>query len=148
MLKKWTHPGVLILAGFVAMVLFVLIIFLSVDDTDFQMVTDDYFAKEETFQDQLNAEKRTNALGNLFEMKYQNGQLQIQIPSEISMQADSLSLYFYNVSKSADDRLFGMPSNAEGTYVVDCEFVGSYPYYVTLDFHSGDERYFKKIRLN
>lgn len=148
MISKITHPGFLILTGFVAMIIFVLTMFLSVDDSDFQLVTDDYYSKEELFQSQLDAENRATEEGTGLDMKRVKNEVIINIPSELNDITDSLTVYFYNISTTSKDKLTKIPTNEYGVYQIDCSFIGGYPYVVTLDFVAGAERYFKKIRIN
>ncbi len=146
MLRKLTHPGTLILIGFACMIAFVFAIFLSVDTTAFQLVTDNYYEKEQDFQGQLDAEKRARGLGEELQVYMSQDTLHYTLPKNMYTGIDSVHLFFYHVSESKLDRDITIATHHLQTQSMVFPFTLGKNYELSFKFESEGEKYLKKIK--
>jgi len=77
----WGHYIAIALGCFM---IFILTLLFSANDSGHAMVTENYYEKELTFQSEINAEKRANALVNKPEVSMQANGFIISFPEEFS----------------------------------------------------------------
>ncbi len=146
MLKKITHPGMLILIGFVCMILFIMGIFLSVDTDDFQLVTDNYYEKEQYYQEELDALSRAELLGNTLEMKLSGDSLKFSLPESLYLDVDTAFVKFYHVSDSKEDHSYAIATEQSRESSIPCDFVRGKNYEISLSFTADGQKYLRKIK--
>ncbi len=146
MFKKLTHPGTLILIGFIVMIIFIMAIFLSVDTSSYQMVTDNYYEKEQYYQDELDAEERAQSLGNQLVVRMEGDTLIYSLPDEMYPQVDSIDLFFYHISESARDRQVVVPNAGQQSDAIVYDFTKGRNYELSFSFDYEGQRYTRKIK--
>lgn len=98
------------------------------------LVTEDYYAKELKYQDNINANKRTEALSAKVKYKVANGQLVISLPNEFASKEIAGTLLLYCPSDDGKDikKDFTtnnktvttlLPANIKGAYQIQLSWV-------------------------
>ncbi len=146
MFKNLSHPGTIILLGFIAMIVFIMAIFLSVDTTSFQLVTDDYYEKEQDYQAQLDAENRAHALGSELQVRIVGDTLMYRLPADMYEDVDSIRLFFYHISETALDRSDVRATDNLQTDTVVYDFIQGRNYELSFEFEYEGESYLTKIK--
>jgi hypothetical protein len=70
---------------------------------DFDLVTDDYYAKELLFQQQIDAAGRTNALSEKVKSEVKNGRLVVHFPKDFNGKKISGQMQLYYAADKAKD---------------------------------------------
>lgn len=112
---NWGTGIVIGLLLFISFILYLVINMLTDKKFDHDLVTEDYYKKELLFQQEIDAEKRGNALTeNISDRRMENGWL-IEFPENLKLAEISGNLNFYRPSNAKLD--FDIPLNLESNRI-------------------------------
>lgn len=112
---NWGTGIVIGLALFISFILYLVFNMLTDSKFDHDLVTEEYYKKELLFQDEIDAEKRGNALiENISDRRTEKGWL-IEFPENLKFADISGNLHFYRPSKAKLD--FEIPLNLESNRI-------------------------------
>lgn len=126
----------------IAMVLFIVyIMFMVVQamNTDFNLETEDYYAKELKFQDVIDNSANYNALENEINVTVSDKILTIIFPTE---QIDSGIIYLYRPSDTKLDRRFSIEIDSSLTQVIDLSENVTGRYVVEVNWFNEEKEFF------
>lgn len=112
--------------------------------TDFDLVTEDYYAKELVYQEtikKLNNEKNLDI--SFFIKKSENG-VSIEFPKDQAIAGITGTVQFFRSSDKELDKYFQLANNPEGTYFFKAENFQKGIYKVLVDWQSGETSYYKE----
>ena len=113
--------GTGIIIGIVVFVIFTLsmtIIFLS---EDVHLVTDDYYEKTLTYQDEIDKQSRTKALNEEVKINFNGKMIHIQFPSDYQNKNIMGEVHFYRPSDPALDFIIPLQIDKKGSQVIPVE---------------------------
>ncbi|RMG60394.1 MAG: hypothetical protein D6722_20970 [Bacteroidetes bacterium] len=96
---NWGIKIIILYSGFVVMILGFVI---AASMQDFHMVTEDYYAAEQRYEQQVERIRNTRQLAEQPEVQYQDGYVDIRFPEHVS--ADRGQLLLYRPSDAGLDR--------------------------------------------
>jgi len=129
---------------FMSFVVFILFMAYKCFQTDFDLVTEDYYAKELVYQEtiqKLNNEKRLKE--SFFIKKLENG-VSLAFPKDQAIAGIKGTVQFFRPSDKELDKYFELTQNPEGTYFFKSENFQKGIYKVKVDWESGQTSYFKE----
>ena len=116
--SKWTHPGNLILFGFLGMLVFISYLVYKSTQIDFQMTRKDYYEEEFEYNGKMLAEKNALPFKDEFIITRGPDQLMISIPKQLSSNLQEGSINFYCPSDASQDKKIILESSADGHYSI------------------------------
>jgi len=85
---------------------------------EFELVTEDYYAKELAYQEQIDKMKNVKALGKDVVIDVQNGAVVLSFPIEEAKGAISGELLFFRPSDGNLDRQISLSVDSNGTMII------------------------------
>lgn len=147
MIRKLTHGGNVVLAGFAAMILFMATLVYMCTRQRVDMSTDRYYEQELAFQAQINAAANTQEYAPQFSIRTEPGTVVLQLPASLSSKMESGNAVFYCKSDSRMDQQVSLQSNATGEYRISTEqWSGKGKGFVAkIKFTSGGKAFYQEM---
>ena len=138
---NWYHKIMLVLALFVAMMIYFAV--RSVN-TPLELVTDKYYEAEINYQDRINNTDNALALDEQPRVSTKDGYLIVQFPA--SMKDANGTLKFYFAANSAQDKEYPIRLDANGTQQIDISKRHG-AYRIQLSWTHDGKAYFSESKL-
>ena len=141
---NWGTGIVIGMVAFMGFIMFMVITMMTNKEYDHDMVTENYYAKDLVYQNEIDAEKKANSLTSKIKIEKSSEGLHIYFPEELQEKNVSGSIQMYRPSNEKLD--FQIPLQIENSTMLieDSKLVrGSWK--VTIDWEMDGEQYlFKK----
>lgn len=149
LIKFLTHPGNLIILGFVLFAVWMVYFSWKTSQVKFEMAVEgDYYQLEKDFDKRLVAEKRAAALGTNFNFKKDGNKLMLNMPVTVSSNLDAGTIEFFCLSDSKFDTRQSLTKNDNGTYFYERSVVApGHNYIVKVSFNSEGKDYYKEFKM-
>lgn len=144
MTLNWGHKVTL---GFTAFVLFIFFMVYKSMNTDFQLVTKEYYKEELAYQQVIDGTNRANELSNPVLVTQQDNQLQIQLPEEMKGKAISGSIWLYCPVDDKKDRKLVLAVDETGKQVIDAKTILPASYQLKITWKADDLTYYNEQRI-
>lgn len=145
-INKITHPGNLILAGFVLAVIAMSLMVYKVMQQNLSMVTDNYYEKEATFQTQIDAEKNAASFGAEYSLALEGEKLLLKTPASIASNLDSGRVWLYCPSDIKKDRNFVLGKSPDGAYRLDPSSAAG-QFIAKVSMYAAGKSYYKELKI-
>ncbi|SJZ88696.1 FixH family protein [Sediminibacterium ginsengisoli] len=147
MIRKLTHGGNVVLAGFAAMILFMATLVYMCTRQRIDMSTDRYYEQELAFQSQINAAANTQQYAAQFSVRTEPGVVILQLPASLSGEIENANAVFYCKSDSRLDQQVSLQPNAGGEYRISTEkWSGKGKAFVAkIKFNSGGKSFYQEL---
>ena len=129
---------------FLSFVVFMLFMAYKCFQTDFDLVTEDYYAKELVYQETIKKLKNEKNLDVSFFIKKSENGVAIEFPKDQAVAVITGTVQFFRPSYKELDKYFQLANNPEGTYFFKAENFQKGIYKVLVDWQSGETSYFKE----
>jgi hypothetical protein len=127
--------------GFVILSFTMTVIFMS---QDVHLVTDDYYEKTLTYQDEIDKQSRTIALNEEVAIKFDGELVNIIFPSEYLKKNLSGEIYFYRPSNPALDVKVLLQISEEGSQVIPVKRLEKGYWRLKLNWTMDDNSYYNE----
>lgn len=108
-----------ILITFIAFALLMgTLIYMSLQ-TEFELVSKEYYKDELAYQQVIDASDNAKALRTAVNVSQENGSLLLQLPAEMKGKATAGEVYFYCAADSRKDRRFPLQADSNGIQVFE-----------------------------
>jgi nitrogen fixation protein FixH len=134
---NWGAGIAIAYSGFVAMIL-VLVIMSTGEKID--LVTNQYYAQELTFQDKINKTERAKALTNPLKWEITDGEINIRYPEADESETLSGTINLYCPANDKNDRTFNINST-EGSQAISTTQIPDGRYKLQIDWKRGAVTY-------
>lgn len=117
--------------------------------TNFELVSKDYYSEELRYQDKIDGMNNANKISDIIISK-DDEQVFIQLPKEMNGQAVEGQAWFYCVTNASNDRKLPIEANDDGLFVVEKTKLAKANYTVKLTWQVGEAKYHteKSLELN
>lgn len=136
---NWGHYIAIALGCFM---IFILTLLFTAGNSGHAMVTEDYYEKELTFQDEIDAENRANALSEKPELRMQANGFVLVFPEELA-DAEGEVYFMRNNNESQDVRM-PIKLNAKNQMLISSVKLNDGEYEYFLKFKSKNKEYLIK----
>nr|WP_294906110.1 FixH family protein [uncultured Lacibacter sp.] len=144
MTLNWGHKVTL---GFTAFVLFIFFMVYKSMNTDFQLVTKEYYKEELAYQQVIDGTNRANELSNPVLVTQQDNQLQIQLPEEMKGKTISGSIWLYCPVDDKKDRKLVLAVDETGKQVIDAKTILPAGYQLKITWKADDLSYYNEQHI-
>lgn len=141
---NWGTGIVIGMIAFMGFILFMVITMMTNKDYDHDMVTENYYAKDLVYQNEIDAEKKANSLTSKISIEKTTEGLQIYFPAALQEKNVRGTILMYRPSNEKLD--FQIPLKIENSTMLieDAKLVGG-SWKITIDWEMEGEQYlFKK----
>lgn len=141
---NWGTGIVIGMIAFMGFIMFMVITMMTDKEYDHDMVTENYYAKDLVYQNEIDAEKKANSLTSKIKIEKSSEGLHIYFPEELQEKNVSGSIQMYRPSNEKLD--FQIPLQIENSTMLieDSKLVGG-SWKVTIAWEMDGEQYlFKK----
>lgn len=107
----------------------------------------DYYARELSFQDQIDATANAAGLGTLIDYVVRDRSVQIILPKELLSQPISGTVLFLRPSDASKDKTIPLVPGEDGIQMIDPGFIKGV-YKMQLSFKSAGKSYYKEAIIN
>ena len=135
--------GYKITIGFSAFVLLIGFLVYKAMNTEFDLVTKDYYKEELKYQDKLDAIKNANKISEL-EVEVLDGNVVISFPQEVKNLAIDGEAWFYCKTNASKDRKFSLKEIQGGKFSVPTSELQPERYYVKVTYTAGQTNYYSE----
>jgi hypothetical protein len=138
---SWGYRVTIIVLGFVAFMTFMVV---QAFRQDFDLVAEDYYARELKFQDQIDKQTNHNQLNDPISCTVLDEHLILAFPSELSDQTIQGELYFFRPSDAGKDVKMAIATNPGGIQLVDRNLLSQGYYRLQIDYSAGGSKYYSE----
>ena len=136
---NWGHYIAIALGCFM---IFILTLLFTAGDSGHAMVTEDYYEKELTFQDEIDAESNANALKTRPEIRTQANGFVLQFPEELK---DAVGeIYFMRNNNELQDIRLPIKLNAKNEMLISSAKLADGEYEMFLKWKNNEQNYLIK----
>ncbi|ARN71533.1 MULTISPECIES: FixH family protein [Nonlabens] len=140
---NWGTGIVLGMIGFIAFIMFMVITMLTDSDYDHDLVTENYYAKEMAYQDEIDQEKRLESLSKKINGKRTKEGWLIEFPEEINEINSSGTVFLYRPSNQKLDTQFDLKLSGSHLLIPDNKLVDG-RWNITIEWTTKDNDYLYK----
>ncbi len=140
---NWGTGIVLGMIGFIAFIMFMVITMLTDSDYDHDLVTENYYAKEMAYQDEIDQEKRLENLSKKINGKRTKEGWLIEFPEEINEINSSGTVFLYRPSNQKLDTQFDLKLSGSHLLIPDNKLVDG-RWNITIEWTTKDNDYLYK----
>ncbi len=145
--KRVSHPGNILLAGFGLMLLMMgVLVFLSVRQ-DISLVSKQYYEQELIYQQKIDASTNANAYAGAFQVRLQAEQLLLSIPQMLAQHMEAGQAWFYCPANESMDRKITLHASESGQYIFNRSQFPGKGYLLKLSFTASGKSYYKEFNL-
>jgi len=105
------HFGHKIVIGFCAFATLMVVLVYKSFQTDFELVSKNYYQEELVYQDVIDATKNSQQLSNPVLLDQSKARMRVSLPTEMSGKEISGAVYFYCPANGKNDRSFPLQSS-------------------------------------
>jgi hypothetical protein len=145
--KKKSYWGVGIVVFFLTLFIANGIVIIVLLSQDVELVEQDYYEKELTYQDQINKEMNSNELSESLSIEYENNLLTVRLPKGINYQGVEGHIAFYRPSDAAQDFSVPIIPDSSGTQYLNVSRLDKGRWKVTVDWIFGGNEYLDKKEI-
>lgn len=145
MTLNWGHKLTIFICLFAGMIL--LLVYKSTQ-TNFDLVTKEYYKDELKFQEVIDGTKRANSLASKASVTKTAEHLTIQLPAEMRGLAINGSAWFYCAADAKRDIKVPLAVNAEGKQELSGKLLLPGKYTVKLNWTAGNQQYYSETSLD
>jgi hypothetical protein len=138
---SWGYRVTIIVLGFVAFMTFMVV---QAFRQDFDLVAEDYYARELKFQDQIDKQTNHNQLNDPISCTVLDEHLILAFPSELSGQTIQGELYFFRPSDAGKDVKMAIATNPGGVQLIDRSLLSQGYYKLQIDYSAGGSKYYSE----
>lgn len=136
------HWGTGITIFFISFVAFMLFMAYKSYQTDFDLVTEDYYAQELLFQNVIDKKKNAELLPETFKIKKSDKGILVQFSDELSEKGIQGKIHFFRSSNKELDKIFELQPNSDGAYFFQAQHFVAGPYKVIVDWQTAEIPYY------
>lgn len=108
------------------------------------LVTEEYYAEELVYQQQIDKKINADNLENPLTIKQEKNQLRIQFPTEIALNGVEGTLFFYKPDDKKKDNLLNIAAEKNGLQLIDVtDFAKGY-YQLKIEWQSNGISYYQE----
>lgn len=115
--------------------------------TNFELVSKDYYTDELRYQDKIDGMNNANRISDVV-VTQDGDNINIQMPKELDGQLLKGEAWFYCSTKAANDRKLPLQVDDNGMFVVQKSLLAAAPYTVKLTWQVGEEKYHTEKQLD
>jgi hypothetical protein len=143
---RWGAGVILLNAGFVVFIL-IMVGIASFQDVD--LVESDYYEKEMTYQNRIDAINRTNTMDTSLAVSYhpETGQLMLVFPERLANSEITGTLTLYRPSNSRWDRVFDIDIDSTGQQLITTDKLIPGLWRIKIDWSIDDQYYYTEEKL-
>ena len=146
-MKKLTHPGNLIIIGFVIMILLMSFLIYKTMQQNFEPINEDFYTQEKRVNEKQEWLKNTAHINADISIAQQQANLQVTIPSALSKHLSQGTLELYALDEKKHDVKFDIEPNETGIYNINISQVPKINYIAKLKFEAQDSTFYKEVSL-
>lgn len=140
---NWGHGTALFFGSFVVFILFMA--FKSFQ-TDFDLVTEDYYAKELAYQGIIEKKSNEQKLTETVALKRTADGIELRFPADQAANVNGAVQFFRSSDKDLD-RLFELSPNTEGVQLFSFSHFSPGSYKVKVDWEANGVAYYKELKI-
>ena len=114
---------------------------------DVQMISDNYYEQELKFQETIDAKHNADQYSEGFSITHQVNSLLLEIPVELSEEAENAQVIFYCISNSENDQMIKLEKNLTGKYIIPTNSWARSNYNAKISFKAGDKKFYREIPI-
>ena len=141
---NWGHK---ITLAFSAFVVFIFVMVYKAVNSDFQLVTKEYYKDELAYQEVIDGTNKANQLSTAVTIQQVNDQLIIQLPEEMKQQTVTGSIWLYCPSEDKNDRKLVLTVNEEGKQFISTKTIAAAVYLAKIRWQANDQTYYTEQRI-
>jgi len=143
---NWGKGIVVVILSFICFIMY-FVIKMSVDDSyNHELVTENYYAKEMTFQEDILAQENALYVKDKFEFKKTNEGLMVTFPQDLEPQSIKGKVFLYRPSNKALDIDFPIVLSGFNLLIPDKHLVSGL-WNISFDFEHKNKRYLIKKEM-
>ncbi|WP_299247206.1 FixH family protein [uncultured Lacinutrix sp.] len=130
---NWGNSLVVVMAAFMSFILYFVYLMSTTESFSHDLVTEDYYAKEMLYQDEIDAETNTNNLAERFVSKRTDNGWLLVFPEELELSKIKGKVFLYRPSNETLD--FNLELNLTSSHLLipDNKMLGG-RWNITIDF--------------
>lgn len=140
---NWGHGITIFITGFI---LFMGFLVYKTFTIDFDLVAEDYYAKELAYEDRMAQMSNVRDLGETPTVELTSEQVIISLP-ESQREASTGTLHFYSPADKSSDREFTFEADKNGVFYVNADQLPAQYYEVRVQWTNSGSNYFHKSDL-
>lgn len=141
---NWGHKLTL---AFSAFVVFIFVMVYKAVNTDFQLVTKEYYKDELAYQEVIDGTNKANQLSTAVSIQQVNDQLIIQLPEEMKQQTVTGTIWLYCPSEDKNDRKLVLTVNEEGKQFISTKTIAAAGYWAKIRWQANNQTYYTEQRI-
>ncbi|HRI46746.1 MAG TPA: FixH family protein [Ignavibacteriaceae bacterium] len=111
------------------------------------LVTDNYYAKELIYQEEIDKQKNYASLDESIEFIKKDATIIVKFPQSIDLNSLSGEIHFYRPSDSKYDKVFPLELNSEYEFVISTESLTKGYWKVKIDWEIKGSKFFKEEKV-
>ncbi|MBO9201899.1 MULTISPECIES: FixH family protein [Niastella] len=116
-------------------------------NTNYDLVSKDYYKEELSYQQVIDGESRANQLGKKLSITQTGETVVLQLPNEMKNTAVKGTVWFYYAPNAARDRKIELAVNAAGEQSINSNFFQPGKYIVKVKWESSGKQYYAEEYL-
>lgn len=141
---SWGYRVTIITLSFVGFMSFLVV---QAFRQNFDLVAEDYYARELKFQDQIDKQTNQNSLKDSISCTVLDKHLVVAFPAELSSQSIQGELYFFKSSDASKDLKLAIATNPGGVQIVDRSLLSQGYFHLQIDYTAGDKKYYSEKKI-
>lgn len=138
---NWGHKLAIV---YIAFVLFMFFLVYKSSQSDFQLVTKDYYKEELAYQQVIDGTNRANELSTSLSIEQQQGKVIIQLPAEMKGKTTEGEIWFYCINNNKNDVRLKLAVNEEGKQVIEAGILNAANYKVKINWKADNLNYYSE----
>lgn len=138
---NWGHKLAIV---YIAFVLFMFFLVYKSSQSDFQLVTKDYYKEELAYQQVIDGTNRANELSTSLSIEQQQGKIIIQLPAEMKGKTTEGEIWFYCINNNKNDVRLKLAVNEEGKQVIEAGILNAANYKVKINWKADNLNYYSE----
>lgn len=136
---NWGHKLILVFVAFAAMM--ITLAYKSMH-TNYELVSKEYYKDELAYQKIIDGSNKANALSAQAVIKQEDGNVLIQLPSEMKAVTVKGDILFYCAADSRKDRKIEMNMNSDAVQVISSKKIEPGTYTAKISWNSNGQFYY------
>ena len=117
-------------------------------NTEFELVSKDYYKDELAYQEVIDASRNANSLASRLSLAQNDKQVVLQLPEEMTGKTVSGEVHFYCPSDASKDRKIALETDTQGKQVFEVgKAVVPAGYKVRVKWVEGDKTYYNEAYM-
>lgn len=130
---NWGNSLVIVMAAFMSFILYFVYLMSTTESFSHDLVTEDYYAKEMLYQDEIDAETNTNNLAERFVSKRTDNGWLLVFPEELDLSKIKGKVFLYRPSNETLDFNLELKLTSSHLLIPDNKMLGG-RWNITIDF--------------